>query len=125
MEERYNETYSLPTELTAEIRIFKTITARTVIILIAFLYTGTQLMNRVYEPLQPFFLIFHMIVGVLLCVNSGKNKQKRLYQSALIMLCRDKKYYKPIANPIELPSTIEEFKNYRKGVNYIEPEGEE
>lgn len=124
MEERYNEIYSLPTELTAEIRIFKTITARTTIILITFLYTGTQLMNRIYEQLQIPFMIFHMIVGVLLCINSTKNKQKRLYQSALMMLCRDKKYYMPIENQKPLPSTAEEFNNYRKGVNYVEPEEE-
>lgn len=125
MEDRYNETCSLPTELTAEIRIFKTITARTVIILIAFLYIGTQLMNKVYEPLQPCFLIFHMIVGILFCINSTQNKKKRLYQSALIMICSNKKYYKPIENPNTMPASIEEYNVYKKGVNYIEPTDEE
>jgi hypothetical protein len=41
------------------------------------------------------------------------------------MLCRDKKFYKPLENPEPLPTTVEEFYDYKKGVNYIEPTGEE
>lgn len=117
----YNETYSLPTEITTEVRFFKFITIRSIIIMVLFLFLGTQLSNKVYEPLQIPFVIFNIVVGFLFCLNSRRNKQKRLYQSVLIMIFRDRHYYKPIPNPNKMPNTIKKFNAFQGGVNYVEP----
>lgn len=125
MANSYNKKYSLPTEITTEIRLYKNITARSIVIIMIFLYLGIQIMDKIYMPLQIPFMIFHMIVGALLCVNSNKNKKKRLYQSALLMLFRERNYYKPIPEKKKLPDTIKKYNNYSGGITYVEPNDEE
>lgn len=117
MEDKYNMRYSLPSEINSEFRIHRLISARTIVVLITFAYLGMQLSNVVYEPFRIPFYIFNMIVGVLFCVPSQKNKQKRLYQSVIIMLFRNRRYYAPISNPDEMPDTVRKYIKYQGGVN--------
>ena len=123
---QYDERYSVLTELNAEARAYKNITVRNIVILIVFLFLDTQLIDKVYISIQPLFFIFHMIVGLLMCINSKNNKQKRLYQSLLIMFCKGKDYYSPLDDPEPLPTNEYRYNNiYSKGVVFLEPEDEE
>ena len=116
---------SLPTELDTEKKIHKGISINSVLVMLVFLFIGTQLQERVYETLRIPFIIFNLIVGLLFCINSQTNKQKKFYQSILIMLFRDKTYYRPIPNPNELPNTIGKY-NKRKGrMKDVEPKAED
>ena len=126
MSRQYDERYSVLTELNAEARAFRNITVRNIVILIVFLFLDTLLIDKVFVAIQPLFFIFHMTVGLLMCMNSRMNKQKRLYQSLLIMFCKGKDYYAPIEDPEKLPTTEYKYKNmYSKGVVFLEPEDEE
>ena len=116
---------SLPTELDTEKKIHKGISINAVIIMLVFLFVGTQLQDHVYETLRIPFIIFNLIVGLFFCVSSQTNKQKKFYQSILLMVFSDKTCYKPIPNPNEIPNTMGKYEKMKGKMRYVEPKAEE
>lgn len=118
----YDGPYSLPKELTAEVKLFNFISIRTLLVLLIFVYVGSALRVYVYPPLQIPFMVFNAVVGLLLCVNSQKNKGKRLYQATILSFFKDRNYYKPISNTKSLPQTIKQYEMGKGLPQYVEPE---
>jgi len=87
----------IPKELNTEVQIGMGLSIRD----LAFvgIYAGVvTLLTRgiVYEALQPLYVVFNVIIGLVLTVKSPYNPQKRIYQSILCFLRREKGVYKPI-----------------------------
>ena len=122
MASSYNEVYTLPEDIVSEPKIFRFLTIRTVIILAIFLFFGMYLKEFVYEALQLPFTIFNGVVGLLFSLKSRSNPQKRLYQSVLILLARDRRFYKPIENPHKTPQTVKQYERSEGAIHYVEPE---
>lgn len=119
-----NRTYSLPSELTQEAKLFRFLTIRTLVTVSLFVIIGLRISPQIYGALQIPFVIFNGFVGFYISVISKNNKQKRYYQSFFILLFRDKRYYKPIPPQDKLPDTIKKYNEYERRLIFLEPEND-
>ena len=118
----YNTTYNLPDELVSDPKIFKYLPIRTLLLIVLFVFIGLSLQEKVYTPLQMPFVIYNGIVGFVLSLPSPVKIQKKLYDTILITLFSDKRYYEPIPNPEKMPTTIRQYERYEGSVKFVEPE---
>lgn len=117
-----NTTYSLPSKLSQEAKLFRFLTIRTVITMFLFAFLSIRVSSQVFEPLQVPFIIFNVVVGLYVSIISKKNMQKRNYQSFLIFIFRDRHFYKPISPQSKLPDTMKKYNEYERRMTYLEPE---
>lgn len=63
------------------------------------LFVAQRFEGFVFTPFKYVWYGWNLIVGFIMCVKSQKNGDKRMIQSIMLFLSRDKNTYKPIDNP--------------------------
>lgn len=99
LNEDINRVYQLPTEITAELKMKGFIPITLLITLAIMLFVAQRFEGLVFTPFKYVWYGWNLIVGFIMCIKSQKNGDKRIIQSILLFLSRDKNAYKPIDNP--------------------------
>ena len=97
-----NETeqvYRLPMELKAEMKMKGIVPLSAIIAIVIMFFLAQRFEGAVYEPLKIPWYIYNVAVGFIMCIKTNRNGEKRLIQSILLFLTRDKNTYAPIDNP--------------------------
>ncbi len=90
-----NESYTMPQEIKSETKVMLWMYALDFFFLIAYMILTSLLANVVHQALQIPFWIFSIIMAVLLTLPSPINKKRRIYQTVIIYLKRDRCVYRP------------------------------
>lgn len=93
--------YKAAKEINAESHIALWIYAKDFFFLIAYTMVTFMLNSLVASSFRTLFNIYSIICGVVLTLPSYFNKKRRIYQSLLIFLHRDKKVYHPVTGKEE------------------------
>lgn len=99
MDESPNRVYQLPTEITAEMKMKGIMPITLLIVLVVMFFLAQRFEGFVYKPFTNAWYVYNLIVGFILCIKTSKNGEKRIAQSIMLYLARDKQVYKPIENP--------------------------
>lgn len=99
MDESPNRVYQLPTEITAEMKMKGIMPITLLIALVVMFFLAQRFEGFVYKPFTNVWYVYNLIVGFILCIKTNKNGEKRIVQSIMLYLVRDKQVYKPIENP--------------------------
>ena len=89
-------TYNIPKELKSTTRMTKHINVSDWFFGIGWVSVSLLLRSAVHDRLVLPFIIFFNFMGFLLILPSGLNKKRKLYQSIILLLRKDKKLYKPL-----------------------------
>lgn len=90
-----NESYTMPQEIKSETKVMLWMYALDFFFLIAYGIITSILANVVHQMLQIPFWIFSIAMGVLLTLPSPINKKRRMYQTVIIYLKRNRNVYRP------------------------------
>ena len=102
MNENINEVYTLPTEISADLKAstpFGSISIRIIMAGFIVLFFSQKLDPYIYEPLIPFWYAFNILVAVYMILPSGTNIGKTNAGALLLYFTRDKNTYYSIDNP--------------------------
>ena len=94
-----NRVYKLPMELKAEMKMKGIIPLTVIIAAVLMFFLAQRFEDVVYEPLRIPWYIYNIAIGFVMCIKTKRNGEKRIIQSILLFLTRDKNTYKPIDNP--------------------------
>lgn len=94
-----NQVHTVPIEITSELKFKGTIPVSMIIAAFLMFFLAQKLDWMVYAPLRIAWYIYNVLVAILLGIKTKKNGEKRLSQSILLYLTRDKNYYAPIDDP--------------------------
>ncbi len=102
MNENINEVYTLPTEISADLKTstpFGSISIKVIITGFIVMFFAQKLDTYIYEPLVPLWYVFNILVGVYMIFPSGTNIGKTNAGALLLYFTREKNTYYSIDNP--------------------------
>lgn len=101
MDNNPNRVYKLPVEITAETRMKGVVPITFIIVIALMLFLAQRFEGLVFEPLKYAWYIYNIAIGFVLCIKTQRNGEKRIVQSILLFLTKDRNTYMPIDNPLD------------------------
>lgn len=97
-----SQVYQVPTEITNELKLKGTIPLTFIAAAFLMFFFAQRMEGTIYAPFRILWYVYNVVVAIIMCVKTKKNKEKRFIQSILIYLTKNNNYYAPIDNPANL-----------------------